>query len=147
VTETFEKAVVSETHSEPIITETVERTRTIGDSSHTHGQGHLAHGEGHFHGEGARSHGTDVIGGAQGTQTSVYSATGSAQGVTGVQGNIGLQGSAGAPGTTYVHETLVKDGELLEDEEWVVEDNGVRTKKKRGFFAHLKDKITGHHPE
>jgi hypothetical protein len=41
---------------------------------------------------------------------------------------------------------VVQDGQLLEDEEWVVDHTGANTnqKKKRGFFGHLKDKITGH---
>ena len=44
-----------------------------------------------------------------------------------------------------VHETLEKDGELLEDEEWVTDANGTRRKeKKKGFFGQLKDKLTGH---
>jgi len=44
-----------------------------------------------------------------------------------------------------VHETLEKDGELLEDEEWVTDENGTRRKeKKKGFFGQLKDKLTGH---
>lgn len=60
--------------------------------------------------------------------------------------NVGMMGSnKGGHGQTYVHETLVKDGELLEDEEWVVDESGVRQKKKRGFFGNLKDKLTGHH--
>jgi len=43
-----------------------------------------------------------------------------------------------------VHETLEKDGELLEDEEWVTDANGTRRKeKKKGFFGQLKDKLTG----
>jgi len=38
----------------------------------------------------------------------------------------------------------VQDGQLLEDEEWVVDEAGHKKKQKRGFFGHLKDKITGH---
>jgi len=62
--------------------------------------------------------------------------------------HMNLVGTAsGVPGgaTTHVHETLEKDGELLEDEEWVIDEaTGERRKQKRGFFGHLKDKITGH---
>lgn len=47
-------------------------------------------------------------------------------------------------GKTIVHETLEKDGKLLEDEEWVVDEKGQKRKQKKGFFGHLKDKITGH---
>jgi len=39
---------------------------------------------------------------------------------------------------------LPKEEVLLEDEEWVTDENGQRKKQKKGFFGQLKDKITGH---
>jgi len=72
-------------------------------------------------------------------------ATGGVHSTEYMKETVGVSGGAHGHGTTKVHETLVEDGQLLEDEEWVVDDKGVRTKQKRGFFGHLKDKLTGHH--
>jgi len=41
-------------------------------------------------------------------------------------------------------QPLPKEEVLLEDEEWVTDENGQRKKQKKGFFGQLKDKITGH---
>jgi hypothetical protein len=129
--EIYEKAVIETTHSKPIVTEVVESTQVISEgSTHVH-----SHGAGHVHSQGS----THIQ--SQGS-THVH-------GNVGVQGNVGLQGqsqgTAGVGGQTYVHETLVQDGQLLEDEEWIVDEHGQKKKAKRGFFGNLKDKITGHH--
>jgi len=56
----------------------------------------------------------------------------------------GAAGGMGMGGTTHVHETLEKDGQLLEDEEWIVDEKGNRKKQKKGFFAKIGDALTGH---
>ena len=95
----------------------------------------------HLHGTGSHSkeahtHSAGAVG---------VGATGSAHTTEYTKESVAVSGGAHAHGETRVHETLVQDGQLLEDEEWVTDDKGVKTKQKRGFFGHLKDKITGHH--
>jgi len=121
VTEVFEKAIVEKVVEKPIVTEVVEKTIVETDkSAHVHASGSAGLAT------------TGVVGDAHKTEYMKEQVS--------VSG-----GAAGAHGTTKVHEVLVEDGQLLEDEEWVVDDKGHRTKQKRGFFGHLKDKITGHH--
>lgn len=120
VTEVFEKAIVDKKVEAPIVTEVVEKTIVQTEK------------DAHLHGStDAHVHTTANVGGN--VHSTEY--TKESVGVT----------DAHAHGTTKVHETLVQDGQLLEDEEWVVDEKGGRTKQKRGFFGQLKDKITGHH--
>jgi hypothetical protein len=133
VTEVFEKAIVDKHVEKPIVTEIVEKTIVQTDKeAHLHGTGS------HSHTTGAHTHTTGVVGvgatGSTGAHSTEYT-----------KESVAVSGGAHAHGETRVHETLVQDGQLLEDEEWVTDEKGTRTKQKRGFFGHLKDKITGHH--
>lgn len=119
VNEVYEKAVIEETHNKPIVTEVVDKTIVVK--------------EGHTHKDGVAI-----------VDTNVHASAGASAHTT-TATKVTESHSAGGHGTTHVHETLEKDGQLLEDEEWVVDEKGEKKKQKRGFFGHLKDKITGHH--
>jgi len=124
VTEVFEKAIVDKHVEKPIVTETVEQTIVQTDKS-----AHLA-GSAHAH-----THTTGVVGATGAPHTTEYT-----------KEEVTVKDGAHAHGETRVHETLKEDGQLLEDEEWIVDEKGGRRKqKKAGFFSHLKEKITGHH--